>query len=89
MNDQLSPDGGSDDKGTSPPPSASDATAWSMIATLVAGPATWGGIGWLLDRWLDTGRLFTLLGVVVGFVAGIYVVYVRYAQMSKGAGDGR
>lgn len=85
MNDQLSPDGG-------PDPSqqhVSDATAWSMIATLVAGPATWGGLGWLFDRWFDTGRLFTLIGVVVGFVVAIYVVIVKYGQLSGGAGDRR
>lgn len=89
MNDQLSPDGGPENHRNTTPPSVSDATAWSMIATLVAGPATWGGIGWLVDRLLETGRTFTLIGVVVGFVTGIYVVYVRYGRMSGGAGDER
>lgn len=89
MNDQLSSDSGADGPGKTTPPNASDATAWSMIASLVAGPATWGGIGWLVDRWLDTARLFTLIGVVVGFVVGIYVVIVKYGRMSGGAGEGR
>lgn len=89
MNDQLPPSGGADDQGKTTPPSASDATAWAMVASLVAGPATWGGIGWLLDRWLDTGRLLTLIGVIVGFVVGIYVVIVKYGQLSGGAGDRR
>lgn len=85
MNDQS----GTDGHGSTTPPSASDATAWSMIASLVAGPATWGGIGWLVDRWLETGRIFTLVGVVLGFVVGIYVVIVKYGRMSGGAGEGR
>ena len=89
MNDQLSPDGGSDDHRNTNPPSVSDATAWSMIATLVAGRATWGGIGWAVDRLLGTGRTCTLIGVVVGFVTSIYVVYVRYGRLSDGAGDDR
>ena len=78
-----------DKQGESSPAAVSDATAWAMIATLVAGPATWGGIGWLIDRLLDAGRSFTLIGVVVGFVTSIYVVYVRYRNMSGGAGEGR
>lgn len=51
-----------------------------MISTLVAGPATWGGIGWLVDRWLGSGQWFTATGVVVGFITGIYIVLKRYGQ---------
>ena len=54
--------------------------AWSAIATLVGGPLTWGGIGWLLDGWMDTERVFTAGGVVVGFITSIYIVYVRYGR---------
>lgn len=54
--------------------------AWSAIATLVGGPVTWGGIGWLLDRWLETDRVFTAGGVIVGFITSIYIVYVRYGR---------
>ncbi len=89
MNDQPDPDAGSDEHGKTTPSNVSDALAWSMVATLVAGPATWGGIGWLIDRWLGTGRVFTLIGVVIGFVLGIYTVYVRYGRMSEGSGEGR
>ena len=31
---------------------------WSIIGTLVAGVLAWGGIGWLLDRWLGTAPWF-------------------------------
>jgi len=54
--------------------------AWAAIATLVGGPLTWGGVGWLIDQWLDSGRICTATGVVVGFVTGIYIVYKRYGQ---------
>ena len=57
-----------------------EAMAWSAIATLVGGPLTWGGIGWLLDRWLETDRVFTAGGVIVGFITSIYIVYVRYGR---------
>jgi len=33
-------------------------TAWSIIGTLFAGILVWGGIGFLLDRWLDLRWLF-------------------------------
>jgi ATP synthase protein I len=55
-------------------------TAWNVIATLLAGMLIWGGLGWLLDRWLDTARLFTAIGLLVGTAGGIYVVYVRYGR---------
>ncbi|HJV05531.1 MAG TPA: AtpZ/AtpI family protein [Actinomycetota bacterium] len=55
-------------------------TAWNIIATLLAGMLVWGGLGWLADRWLDTGRLFTAIGLLVGTAGGIYLVYVRYGR---------
>ena len=74
--DEVTPD-------RSPSPSTSragESMAWSAIATLVGGPVTWGGIGWLLDRWLETDRVFTAGGVIVGFITSIYIVYVRYGR---------
>lgn len=53
---------------------------WSIISTLVAGPAVWGGIGWAVDVWRETGRTFTAIGVVVGFVTALYLVYVKYGK---------
>jgi ATP synthase protein I len=32
-------------------------------------------VGLLVDRWLGTLPLFLLVGLVVGFVAGLYYVY--------------
>ena len=58
----------------------SESMAWAAISTLVGGPLTWGAAGWLIDRWLGDGRVFTATGVIVGFVTGIYIVYKRYGQ---------
>jgi ATP synthase protein I len=55
-------------------------TAWSIIGTLLAGMLVWGGLGWLLDRWLGTGRLFLAIGLVLGAGGGIYLVYLRYGR---------
>ncbi len=51
--------------------------AWNMIGSFVSGPIAWGGIGWLLDRWLDTAPLFIAIGAVIGFVLGFYLVIMR------------
>ena len=57
-----------------------EGVVWSIIATLVAGPAVWGAIGYGVDALAGTSRVFTALGVVVGFVTSLYVVYVRHGR---------
>jgi hypothetical protein len=47
---------------------------------LVAGPAVWGFGGWFVDGWLNTTRTYTAIGVVVGFITSLYIVYVRYGK---------
>ena len=54
--------------------------AWAVISTLVAGPAVWGGIGWAVDNWRHTDTAFTAVGVVVGFVTSLYLVYAKYGR---------
>jgi len=46
---------------------------------MMAGIVVWGGIGWLVDLWLDT-TFVKAIGVIVGVVASIYLVVVRYAK---------
>ncbi len=59
---------------------SAESMAWSAIGTLVAGPLTWGGIGWLIDRYVGTDPVFTSVGVMVGFAASVYIVYVRFGR---------
>lgn len=49
---------------------------WGLISTLVAGPAVWGAVGLGADRLAGTA-LLTPVGVVVGFLTSLYVVYVK------------
>ncbi len=65
-----SPDGGSSKWGGSE-------VVWAIIGTLLAGPIAWGGIGWLVDRWLHTS-VFLPIGLVVGFVGSFYLIFKRY-----------
>jgi F0F1-type ATP synthase assembly protein I len=52
---------------------------WAVLGTLIAGMAVWGGVGWLLDRWMST-RAFTAIGVIVGVATAIYVIAVKYGK---------
>ncbi len=54
-------------------------TVWSIISLLVAGPATWAGIGWLVDRLAGTS-VGVPIGVVLGFVGSLYLVYTKYGR---------
>jgi ATP synthase protein I len=55
-------------------------TAWSIMGTMIAGPVAWGGIGLLLDSWLDFRWLFLPIGMVVGMAGSIYLVIRRYGR---------
>lgn len=55
--------------------------AWGAVGYLVSGPALYGGLGWLLDRWLDVSFLLPV-GVVLGSVLGMYLLIARYAHRS-------
>lgn len=58
---------------------------WGYISTLVAGPAVWGAIGYGLDRLVDTA-VFLPIGVVVGFVTSLYIVYVMQGRDTTAQG---
>ena len=53
--------------------------AWTIIGILLAGVIAWGGIGWLIDRWLGTSA-FLPIGIVVGAAGAFYLVIRRYGQ---------
>jgi F0F1-type ATP synthase assembly protein I len=58
-------------------------TGWSVVSTLIAGIMTIGLLGYLVDRVVGTEKIFTGVGFLLGGVAGIYIVVIRY-----GRGDG-
>jgi len=59
-------------------------TGWSITATMLGGIAVWGGLGFLLDRLVGTEDVFAALGMMLGAVGAIYIVYLRY-----GKGEGK
>lgn len=50
---------------------------WTAIAYLITGILVWGGIGWLVDQWLDSGGVATAVGTVVGAAGGVYLIARR------------
>ena len=55
---------------------------------MLSGIIVWGGVGWLLDRWWET-RVFTLVGVLLGLTAAIYLVVVKYGAVEPPPGGHR
>lgn len=51
--------------------------AWMVVGNLIAGMAIYGGLGWLLGRWLGNQSAWMAVGFVFGLSAGVYLVYVR------------
>jgi F0F1-type ATP synthase assembly protein I len=50
---------------------------WGITGTMLSGIVVWGGVGWLLDRWLET-RFFILVGTILGLTVAIYLIVVKY-----------
>ena len=52
----------------------------ALISYLISGIVVYGGVGWLLDRWLGFDSLFLPIGVVFGVAAGGYLGYMRFLK---------
>ena len=55
---------------------------------MISGMAVWGGVGWLLDQWLNM-RVFAPVGIILGVAVAIYVVVVRYGAVPPPPGGPR
>lgn len=53
--------------------------ATGVTAYLLAGPLTFGGIGYGLDRWLGTTWIVAV-GILSGVALAIYVIWLRYGD---------
>jgi len=53
--------------------------AWRSVAYLISGPFVYGGIGYLLDRWLGTTWIVGV-GIVGGMVLSLYLIWFRYGS---------
>lgn len=53
--------------------------ATGVLAYLIGGPASGGGLGWLLDQWWGTGFAVPV-GILVGMGLAMYIVWLRYGS---------
>jgi len=52
---------------------------WSVPGYLLGGMAVYGGIGWLLDRWLGMSA-FLPMGAILGSVLAGYLAYRKFSR---------
>lgn len=64
-------------------------TASTMGLHMVSGPIVGGGLGWLIDHWLDSWPIASAIGLVLGLVAGFRNVWAdaRYLERSNAVID--
>ncbi len=56
-------------------------TGWAMTVELITATFVWGGIGWLLDNYvLHTDPWLMVGGFILGFVLGMYRLYLRMQE---------
>ena len=60
-------------------PKSEENAMWSIFGYLLSGLLFWGGLGYVLDKWLDR-NLFTLIGLLVGISGAIYLVWLRFGR---------
>jgi F0F1-type ATP synthase assembly protein I len=59
-------------------------TGWSVTATMIAGIALWGGVGYVIDRLIGAEHVFFAFGTILGAAGSIYIVYLRYGKGDRG-----
>lgn len=52
----------------------------AVIATILSGIILYGGLGWVGDHFLHTSWMLPL-GLIVGLMVSIYLVYKRYGSV--------
>jgi F0F1-type ATP synthase assembly protein I len=53
--------------------------AWSIPSYILSGMLAYGGVGWLLGRWLGVSALFPV-GLVFGLLFAMYLIYLRHGR---------
>ena len=63
----------------SPQARSDDHAFWTIFGYILSGLVIWGGIGWGLDNWLNTG-LFLPGGLILGLGSALYLIWLRFGK---------
>ena len=58
-------------------------TASTMGLHMVSGPIVGGGLGWLVDKWLDSWPVGAAVGLLLGLAAGFRNVWIDARYLAK------
>jgi F0F1-type ATP synthase assembly protein I len=82
--------------GVLPEGRTSDDAAWASVSHLAAGILVYGGLGWLVGRWLGHPGPFAAAGVLLGVGLALFMLFRRLehtpgpeTQRTGPAGPGR
>ena len=59
---------------------------WAVTSTMIGGIAAWGLIGYLIDLLAGTPNVFAAIGMILGAIGAIYIVYLRYGREHRDEG---
>ena len=51
--------------------------AWSAFSLIASGIILYGGLGWLIGRWVGNESVFAAVGVLVGVALATFMIYRR------------
>jgi hypothetical protein len=61
--------------------------AWSAVSLITSGIILYGGIGWLVGRWVGNQSAFAAAGVIVGVALSTFMIYRRLGSQTKSRKD--
>ena len=59
-----------------------ESAMWNSVGYLLSGPLVFGGLGWGMDRLLNTGFLI-VCGLLGGMALSLYLVWFRYGTEQR------
>jgi ATP synthase protein I len=59
-------------------------TGWAITSTMIGAILTLGLVGYLLDRLFGIEHVFMPIGFILGGVAGVYIIWLRYGRGEGG-----
>ena len=67
-----------------PPGRVSDDAAWAAVSLMTAGILLYGGIGWLVGHFLGNQSFFVAMGVLLGVVLAMFMLFRRLESPRPG-----